>query len=531
MPVTLCHSTDLPDLTGDWSWFAITGTKVDLDPAHKLNNLGKRLEETFDGVRDDWWTLGNKLGQTPSARLAHMPTAASYNCDFGLMMAWSRLTEAVAAEPGMCFVICDDPWMFRQLAGLKGVISGKSPSLYVKAAKAWARGWMARGRLALKVILAHFRLRPTKGNAGKGGTTLLIYGHPGSNAEGKDAYFGSLMSDIPELGRLVHTDADVGLTLRLATDGRTAGLHAWGSPWFALVLLIWQRWRPAPGDLNGPYEWILRRAVTLENATAAPAANRWQMHCQDRWLADRHPDIVAWPWENHPWERALCRSARKFEIATRGYQHAVIGPHQFNAGPATNPDGLDSIPGRIICSGPAYHDQLRDWGMPAPRLCIGGAFRIARFDGDYYDVEGPVFVATSSITAITEQMMQAIGQARKPGRKFIIKVHPLYPMVVASGDDITETPDTIPETKGISAVFYGTGTSGLEGLLAGVPTYRFRPDDRVAINVLPPLAEAVPVSGDTLGDALDHPASPHKLDWQSVYATVDADVWARELKA
>jgi hypothetical protein len=530
VPVLLRQSTDVANLDDGWSWFAITGTDVNLDPSRKLPDIGRRLEEIFESVRDDWWAMGHKLGQTPSARLAHMPTAASYNCDFGLMMAWTKLTKAVAAEPGLCLVVCDDPWMFRELAAVDGVKAGKPPSLYAKAFKYWARGWLARGRFVFSVIAAHFRLRKTRTNAIKGGSSLLVYGHPGSDSEGHDAYFGSLMLEMPKLRRLVHTDGAVDLTLKLAKDGRTAGLHAWGSPLFA-PLLFFQRWRPEPGDLEGPYEWILRRVVIFENATAAPATNRWQMHCQDRWLASCRPETVVWPWENHPWERAMCRSARRYGVVAKGYQHAVIGPHQFNPGPASNPDGLDSIPGRIICSGPAYHDQLLSWGVPQERLCIGGAFRIARFEGNHYDPDGPVFVATSSFDDITKQMMEAVTLAQKPGREFIVKVHPLYPQDITETDTVKLTTHTIPEQKGVSAVFYGTGTSGLEGLLAGVPTLRFQSDDRVAINVLPEAVEAQPVSLNALGNALDHIQKPPPLDWESIYATVDLSLWKQELNA
>lgn len=524
----LCQSTEIPALEGDWFWYAITGTRADLDPDRKLPDLGKRLEDVFDSVREEWWALGHKLGQTPSGRLAHMPTAAAYNCDFGLMVAWTLLTREVALEANDCIVVCDDPWVFRQLAGLSDVMVGRPPRLYGKKLKAWLRGWLARGRLVLRAALAHIRLRSTRKNSRRKAPTILVYGHPASNAEGHDAYFGPLLSEIPDLDRLVHTDADVGITLNLAKDGRTAGLHAWGSIFFT-PLLLFQRWMPVPSNLEGPYFWILTRAVVVENSTAAPAANRWQMHCQDRWLAAQRPNLVIWPWENHPWERAFCRSAKKYGVTAKGYQHAVIGPHQFNPGPASNPDGMSSIPDRIVCSGPAYHDQLLSWGIPAERLCIGGAFRIAKFENDYYDPAGPVFVATSSIPEITAQMMQAINLARKTGRKFLVKEHPFYPMPVPENDEIRRTNYTIPQSRNISAVFYGTGTSGLEGLLAGVPTFRFRPDDRVAINVLPPCAEAIPVSLATLGLELDRRYSPQKLDWHSVYAPVDMNIWRREI--
>jgi hypothetical protein len=253
------------------------------------------------------------------------------------------------------------------------------------------------------------------------------------------------------------------------------------------------------------------------------------MHCQERWLKIQLPKTVVWPWENHPWEREFCRSAKRYLVSTRGYQHAVIGPHQFNPGPASNPDGLTSIPDRIICSGPAYHDQLLTWGIPTDRLCIGGAFRISRFDGNYYDADGPVFVATSSFASITEQMLLAIKFAEKVDRNFIVKVHPLYPQNIKETKNVSLTNDTIPNQHGLSAVFYATGTSGLEGLLAGVPTFRFRPDDRVAINVLPQGVTTQPVSIGTLGDALDEATKPIPLDWESIYSTIDQALWQEEL--
>lgn len=528
MPVLLHHSTDLPCIEGDWQWFAITGTCPNLDPRRKLSMLGNRLENFFDEVRDEWWELGFKLGQSPTARLAHMPTASAYNCDFGLMMAWSQLTKAVASSSDRCLVVCDDPWIFRQLATLNGVEAGKFPPLFSRSIKFWVRGWLARSKLIISVITAHIRLRKLKTNSVKGGSTLLVYGHPGSDAKGNDAYFGSLMNDMPSLSRMVHTDADIKLTLKMAKDGRTSGLHAWGSVTF-IPLLLFQRWKPEPSDLAGHYNWILRRAVTLENATASPAANRWQMHCQERWLQNQRPKIVVWPWENHPWEREFCRSAKQHQVITKGYQHAVIGPHQFNQGPASNPDGLKSIPDKIICSGPAYHDQLLSWGIPLSQLCIGGTFRVSCFDGNYYDANGPVFVATSSSNSITEQMMIAVKLAKKQGRKFVVKIHPLYPQKIEVTDTILLTNLTIPDQQGLSAVFYGTGTSGLEGLLAGVPTFRFRPDDCVAINVLPNGAKAVPVSINTLGDALDDATKPIPLDWGSIFSNVDPALWHKEL--
>ena len=125
--------------------------------------------------------------------------------------------------------------------------------------------------------------------------------------------------------------------------------------------------------------------------------------------------------------------------------------------------------------------------------------------------------------------MEAVNKAQKDGRKFLVKIHPLYPKKVEESENIVITNYTIPEHQGISAVFYGTGASGLEGLLAGLPTFRLRPDDRVAVNVLPQGAGAIPVSVDQLDEALNNAVKPSPLKWADIYAPVNLTLWEKEL--
>jgi hypothetical protein len=139
-------------------------------------------------------------------------------------------------------------------------------------------------------------------------------------------------------------------------------------------------------------------------------------------------------------------------------------------------------------------------------------------------------VATSADTEITKKMMEAVNKAQKEGRKFLVKIHPLYPKKVEESESVVITNNTIPEQKGISAVFYGTGTSGLEGLLAGLPTFRLRPDDRIAVNVLPEGIDAVPINSDQLGEALDNAVKPPPLKWEDIYSPVRFTLWEKELE-
>ena len=524
MSVILRQTKELPAASAYDVWFAVTGTRATLDPASRVPDLGRRLEDAFDSIRDDWWALGRRLGATPSAKLAHAPTAAAYNNDLGLMMAWIGLAETYGDARERCLVVCDDPWLFRALAVVADEV-GSTPILLPARIKLWIRGVLARSRVALSVGLAATRLRGGRSVFRTADPVLLVYGHPRSTADGFDAYFGTLMRDAPHLKRLLHADCPAVRARILSRDGRTASVHAWGSPW-AAIGLITARWRPSANDVRGRDGWLVRRAVARENGTGAPAINRWQAHCQERWLASAQPACVVWPWENHPWERAMCRAARRAGVRAIGYQHTVIGPHQMNFSPATNPDGLDSIPDVILCNGPAFRDQLEIWGVPAGRLKIAGAFRIARFAPGHYDPDGPVYVALSSIPEISTQMMSALDN----DRRYLVKEHPLYPFAFRESTNIQRTDRTIPEERGLSAVFYATGTSGLEALLAGIPTFRLLPADRISVDIMPEGVAAKDVTADRLADALDQIGPAPDIDWDTIFSSVDRAVWFRELE-
>jgi len=528
--VLLRASSDLEDVAADIPWIAVTGTRPPAGRGTKLADAPRLLEEAFDAIRDEWWALGKALGATPSAELAHAPTCASYGSDLGIMLAWTHLANTFGGDTESVLMVCDDPWLFRHLAGRPGVEAGWPPPLWLKRIGPALRGVLARGRLAARLFVAAVLLRGHRHRVPDGAPTLLVYGHPASRADGQDAYFGDLMDTLSGVERLLHTDCRRTRARHLAAGGRATSLHAWGEPAWALSLLF-TRWRPSTGDIDGPHGWLVRRAAALEGGRAAAAATRWQTRCQEAWLKARRPPVVAWPWENHPWERALVRTARRLGIAAIGYQHTVIGRHMYNQSPASNPDGLAGLPDVIVCNGPAYRRQLEAWGVSAECLAVGGAFRLPPHSDIVHDGAAPVFVALSSDRYISAQMMAAVAALKPTGRRFVVKDHPMYPFEFAETETIQRTAQGLPENRALSAVLYSTGTVGLEALLAGLPTLRFRPEGRIAIDILPDGLAAIPVDAASLEAALAAAQPPAKIDRAKVMAAVDLVVWRRYLMA
>lgn len=528
MAVILRASDDALPAESYKFWYAVTGTLSDLDPKKRMPGVGQLLERAFEGNRENWWKIGKKLAATPGGDLAHAPTAAAFNSDFGQTLAWATVTEDTAKGKAIVLVVCDDPWLFRHLALLPGVRAGRPPALLRRELALGLRGFLSRLRVSARMFVAALTTRGQRKNLPKGGPVLLVYGHPKSNADGYDEYFGTMMRDIVELTRLVHTDCPPARARELSADGRTASLHAWGNPLFALSL-VFTRWRAPENAAGETLRWLVRRAVARENGAGALAMTRWQIRCQQTWLAAMSPSSVAWSWENHPWERDFVGRARVSGTYTIGSQDTDVGPHQMNMACFSNSDGPASIPDVIICNGPAYRDELADWGVPEDRLVIGGSSRITRFEGSHYDLEGPVFVALSSIPAISQEMMVAVAAARNGVRQFLVKEHPMYPFAFPESGDVRRTGKTIPESPGISAVFFGTGLSGMEGLMSGVPTFRLLPSDRIGVNTMPVSWSAIPVTVDGLAAALDAAPVAPDIDWDAVFSPVDMEVWRSHL--
>ena len=322
--------------------------------------------------------------------------------------------------------------------------------------------------------------------------------------------------------RVLHTDCALEQAEKLSGP-RTASLHAWGSPFRALSLVA-TKWRAKLPD-GMPYHRLVTRAMEIENSGAGPMMTRWQSHCQQRWLEHARPKKVFWPWENFAWERELCRATHRLKIPAIGYQHTVVGQHQINFATRLNPDGASSLPNRILCNGPAYRKELNDWGHAPETLESGGAFRIPCPTRIPYDESAPVFFALSGSTPIALEQITAARMVANTGRRVLVREHPMYPVALKESDNLRRAKKGLLDQTSLSAVVYSTGTSGLEALLAGLPTIRFQPDDRVAVQILPAGLNAVDVTRATIIETLHRLQLPAPVNWEELFAPVNYPLW------
>jgi len=530
MAVILSTTTESGGLGDAAAWYStMSGPSATLPAAlpkaRLLGGLTERLERAFDAIRDEWLAIARNTAGDPGRDHAHMPTLSTYASDFGMMLAWRRLTAEVAKEPETVLVLCDDPWLYRALAELDGVtVRGRPLALWPKLLRAFGRGWLARAAVVGRLAQYWWAARRACGAIAPGGKWILVYGHPESDAEGNDAYFGDLMRQLPDLGRLLHTDCGWPRARALAADGRTLSLHAFGDPRLLPALFL-ARWKPRPPANDAGTAWLVRRAGVVEASGAAAAMTRWQISCQVRWLRAARPAVVAWPWENHPWERAFARAAKTAGTRCMGYQHSVVGRHMYNQGADTNLDGDASLPDLVLCNGGAYGRDLAAWGMPSERLVEAGAFRLRGASRMSFAPDGPILIALSNDPFLAHQMIEAARPLAGARRRFLVKEHPTCPFPFEESDGFARTEQPFAAMPPLSRIIYCTGTSGLEAYLAGIPVLRFKPVGRVPVDILPGEVKIAAVDADGLGAALERPPSPLAAGYAGLLSEPDPELW------
>lgn len=527
MALTLCTSSAIPG-DADFDWWCSVGPvhAATPDPDRTLPGLTAALESAVDAQMETWWDLARRLGEQPSALLSHAPQCATNASDLGLMLGWRHLAESWMAGDNRILLICDDPWLFRELAAMGADTHGKPPGLWLDETKRAVRGLLARAKVALRVTVEALKYRSARRRFLKNAPVLLVYGHPASSSDGTDGYFGNLMQIEEPLLRVLHVDCLGNRAATLVDNKRTFSLHAWGSPLKALSLPF-VRWRPNRAHLTERFGWLVRRASALEGCTGQAAMIRWQQICQRAWLEKTHPHAVAWPWENHGWERDFVRRAKSFGIRTIGYQHSTVGRREWNYAIRSNVDGAASIPARVCATGQAGISALANMGHDVSALTDIGALRAKTFKRLAHDPKGPVFVAVPFDAAIGNQMLAAVRPLAGENRKFIIKVHPMTPLEFQETPGVTRTNVALEDQPGVSAVLYAATTVGLEALLGGLPTLRFRPDGLIPTDPTPDSIDVPTASADTLEHQLQNLVPPASIDPESVFSPPNLALWQK----
>ena len=522
MPVRLI--AHIPSTLGPKEYLCLIGFKEAVPKnMARVPDIASHLENAFNTVYKSWRDTALLLQRQPTAQLAHLSTMSTYASDFGLMLAWLKVVKDLAAAPEQTCVACSDPWLYRALSLLDGLSSAPAPSLSRKRLQYFCRGVLARLWVTSRCFSALVRTRRHK-ECSIQANWLMVYGHPESTADGNDAYFSNLLNDIPALQRIMHTDCDASFALTLAKGKRTYSLHAWGRV-RTILKLPFAKWRPDTQHLEPKIAWLVKRAAAIEGSGGSAAMTKWQMSCQASWLRETQPKSVSWPWENHPWERHFVRQTRKLGVNTFGYQHTVVGRHMFNQGADANVDGINSLPDKILLNGPCYRDDLASRGVPQDMMEEIGSHRIGGKKLPRYGKEGVVFLALSNNPVFAMQMIDAARPLACSGMQFLIKDHPLSPYSFEDSPHFTHTQLPLEQLPPLRALIYCTGTTGLEGLLAQIPTIRFIPNSGIALDILPQSMQVTSVAASELAATMEKLPVIEIMNSEKLFPPPNVEKW------
>ena len=140
-----------------------------------------------------------------------------------------------------------------------------------------------------------------------------------------------------------------------------------------------------------------------------------------------------------------------------------------------------------------------------------------------------MFVALPYEPTIAAEMVAAIRPLGAAGRRFLVKDHPMTPFGFDDGPGVERTAEPLDSQGGLAAVIYAMTTVGLEAVIGGLPTVRFRPENRIPSDPVPESFAVPSATAETLAETLNALQPPSPIDPQEVFAKPRPEIWRQAL--
>jgi len=207
----------------------------------------------------------------------------------------------------------------------------------------------------------------------------------------------------------------------------------------------------------------------------------WYGACAQALLRRVTPAALYYPFENLARERSFLPLFRERAPKARliGYQHASLTTNHLNFLLGRGEADVLPLPDRIVTTGEATREFLRDWGrFPESILRAGCALRQEPAAAAPRDPEPGRFrllvaAATSAeeLAGIVRLLEEAYGDGLPSGLEIVLRPHPLFPLAGAPGFPFRDGSGgpLSGRIREADAVAYVSSTAGIEGLANGVP--------------------------------------------------------------
>lgn len=214
----------------------------------------------------------------------------------------------------------------------------------------------------------------------------------------------------------------------------------------------------------------------------------WYGACAEALLRHVSPKSLNYPFENLARERSFLPVFREFAPHARliGYQHASLTFNHLNFLLGRGEAELLPLPDRVVTTGTATRDFLRDWGrFPESLLQAGCALRQPpaqasgdrRPDPDRFRLLVAAATSAEELAGILRLLDEAYGVGAPGWLEIVLRPHPLFPLsagLARSGPvrfayTDGSTGSLSERIQEADAVAYVSSTAGIEAVANGVP--------------------------------------------------------------
>lgn len=206
----------------------------------------------------------------------------------------------------------------------------------------------------------------------------------------------------------------------------------------------------------------------------------WYGACAEALLRRVKPSALYYPFENLARERSILPvfRARAPKARVVGYQHASLTTNHLNFMMGRGETEILPLPDRIVTTGEATKEILRDWGgFPEKLLRAGCALRQEPAAAPRNPEPGRfrllVAAATSAeeLSGILRLLEDAYGGGLPAGLEIVLRPHPLFPLTGSPRFPFTDGSGgpLSARIRAADAVAYVSSTAGIEALANGVP--------------------------------------------------------------
>lgn len=446
----------------------------------------------------DWWSLS-----LPGKNPLTVPLAAR-------ALALSVVAEQASALPadGELWVMSDDDVLAAAAArwartrAVRFTAPGPRPGVKRRLNRLAPLGPLAGLARAAWSLLRARRFGPAPLPSGSKPIVFFTFFGPGSfDAAGRyrDAFFGDLVEEAARRGYTpLVWGAPTGRARRAAADGPAVCVPLdyyldWPSLLrvFRRALALRSRGFPLRGErtLGGLDLTDLLQDELDENLSSSRFfSDLWYGACAEALLRRVSPSALYYPFENLARERAVLPAFRARAPGARliGYQHASLTYNHLNLLLGRGEAELLPLPDRIVTTGTATRDILRDWGrFPESLLRAGCALRQPpagtsedrRPDPDRFRLLVAAATSAEELAGILRRLEDAYGGASPSWLEIVLRPHPLFPLsagLALSGPvrfsyEDGSTGSLSERIREADAVAYVSSTAGIEAVANGVP--------------------------------------------------------------